>query len=524
MGTSSRRARRRRKRERSRVRNESPRATPAARHFCIALAILTLLLYVPAAWHGYFHYDDDLYVIDNAHLAGGITPAGIAWAFRSSYASNWHPLTWLSHMLDRQLFGASPGPQHLVNVLLHTANSVLLFLALLRMTRRPWPSATVAALFAWHPAHVESVAWIAERKDVLSGFFFFLTLLAYARHAEQPSVRRFGFVALFFALGLMAKPMLVTLPFVLLLLDYWPLERLRAPAQLRHLAVEKIPLFALSAASCLVTFIVQKSSGAVMPLEYVSIYARLGNAVISYARYLGILLWPARLIVPYRPSHDLDALAISLAAVALVSVTTAVVKFGARRKFFPVGWFWYLGTLMPVIGIVQVGSQAMADRYTYIPSIGIFIIIAWGVAEILPRRVCAVTGVAALAILPALTARQLSFWKNSETLFQHTLAVEPENLDALNGLAWTYATDLDPKLRDGKKAVELAERCVSTTHWRVASYLDTLSAAYSEAGDFKHAVETAQQALTLPAVEPLVIADIREHIKIYEARKAIHAP
>ncbi len=368
MRTSSRRARRRRKRERSRVRNESPRATPAARHFCIALAVLTLLLYMPAAWHGYFHYDDDLYVIDNAHLVGGITPAGIAWAFRSNYACNWHPLTWLSHMLDRQLFGASPGPQHLVNVLLHTANSVLLFLALLRMTRRPWRSATVAALFAWHPAHVESVAWIAERKDVLSGFFFFLTLVTYARHAEQPSVRRFGFVALFFALGLMAKPMLVTLPFVLLLLDYWPLERLRAPAQLRHLAVEKIPLFALSAASCLVTFIVQKSCGAVMPLEYVPIYERLGNAVISCARYLGILLWPARLIVPYRASLDLDALAISLAALAL---TIAVVKFGARRKFLPVGWFWYLGTLIPVIGIVQVGRQAMADRYTYIPSVGI---------------------------------------------------------------------------------------------------------------------------------------------------------
>src|SRR5207249_4073737 len=264
MRTSSRRARCRRKRERSRVRNESPRATPTARHFCIALALL-------------------------------------------------------------------------------------------RMTRRPWRSATVAALFAWHPAHVESVAWIAERKDVLSGFFFFLTLVTYARHAEQPSVRRFGFVALFFALGLMAKPMLVTLPFVLLLLDYWPLERLRAPAQLRHLAVEKIPLFALSAASCLVTFIVQKSCGAVMPLEYVPIYERLGNAVISCARYLGILLWPARLIVPYRASLDLDALAISLAALAL---TIAVVKFGARRKFLPVGWFWYLGTLIPVIGIVQVGRQA----------------------------------------------------------------------------------------------------------------------------------------------------------------------
>jgi hypothetical protein len=256
----------------------------------------------------------------------------------------------------------------------------------------------------------------------------------------------------------------------------------------------------------------------------VPIYARLGNAVISYARYLGILLWPARLIVPYRASYDFAVLAISLAAFALVSVTIAVVEFGARRKFFPVGWFWYLGTLVPVIGIVQVGSQAMADRYTYIPSVGIFIIIAWGVAEILPRRVCAVAGVAALAILPALTARQLSFWKNSETVFQHTLALEPENLDALNGLAWTYATDLDPKLRHGKKAVELAELCVSTTHRRVASYLDTLSAAYAEAGDFKRAVETAQEALTLPAVEPLVIADIREHIKIYEARKAIHAP
>jgi protein O-mannosyl-transferase len=492
---------------------------------CLLLALATLAIYWPVRHYAFVEYDDDDYVSNNPVVRAGLSWSNFVWAFDDQHACNWHPLTWLSHMLDRQLFGAHPGPQHIVNVLLHTANAVLLFLVLLRMTGLPWRSAFVAVLFAWHPAHVESVAWIAERKDVLSTLFFLLTLLAYRRYTLRKNAMRFALVALFFVLGLMAKPMLVTLPFVLLLLDYWPLERLCSPRQFWPLVVEKIPLFALSAASCVVTFVVQKSNGAVASLESVSIYERLGNATLSYARYLGTLFFPVHLIVPYAINPGTNVLAVCGAAIGLVFATIAAIEWGSRCKYIPVAWFWYLGTLVPVIGIVQVGSQAMADRYTYIPSVGIFIAVVWGAAELLPRRVCAVAGVAVLALCAALTVRQLGYWKNSETLFKHTLAIDPANLDAVNGLAWTYATDPDPALRNGAKAVQFATQCVDTSQRRFAYYLDTLAAAYAEAGDFPRAVETAHEALTRPELkyQPLLAEEIRAHLEIYKKGNAIHA-
>jgi hypothetical protein len=497
--------------------------TPGTRVFCIALATLALLLYAPVAWHGYIDYDDDEYVFDNPHVAGGLTPGNVMWAFRSCYyACNWHPLTWLSHMLDCQLFGTNPGPQHLVNALLHATNSALLFLALLRMTGLPWRSACVAALFAVHPVHVESVAWIAERKDVLSTFFGLLTILAYHRYAAGKSPGRYSLVALLFALGLMSKPMLVTLPFVLLLLDYWPLGRLRAPAQIRGLIVEKIPLFVLSAGACFMTLAAQKA-GAIVSLESLSIYRRLGHVAIAYAGYAGKLLWPHDLILPYPPPVQGNVLAICLSGIALLFVLIVAIEFGGRRKYLPVGLFWYLGTLVPVIGLVQVGGTLMADRYLYIPAIGIYVAIVWGAADIFPRKLNATLAGATLAVLAVLATRQLSHWKNSVTLFKHTLDVEPRNLDALNSLAWTYATSPDPALRNSAEAVRLAELGVAVTQRRRPTYLDTLAAAYAEAGDFKRAAATSREALALvdPVGQPLLVDVIRKNMERFESGKPL---
>jgi len=468
------------------------------------------LLYLPTRDFAYVNYDDVEYVIDNPNMPAGLTWENLRWAFTTSYACNWHPLTWLSHLLDRTLFGPGPGPAHLVNVLFHAANAVLAFLLLARLTKARWKSALAAAIFAWHPSHVESVAWIAERKDVLSAFWGLLSLWFYARWAgsdsKQPRDRILSLVC--FALGLLAKPMLVTWPFLMLVLDVWPLRRSShwfSPDMLR-LAREKIPFFLLSAASCAATLLAQKTGGAVVPLEVLGMDVRIGNAAVSYARYVGQFLWPDGLIIPYLRIRDLSPWLGGSVIVALVLVTVVLLRAPSHRHSLAAGWLWFLGTLVPVIGLLQVGAQAMADRYTYIPFIGLSVMLIWGLASlpvpkrgIAPLMVCLSAGY--LGILGLLTHWQMQHWKNGEVLFQHTLSLDPGNIQAANGLAWVYATDLDPGIRNGAKAVRLGEALVKHTQRSEPQFLNTLAAAYAETGNFPLAVKTAEEALTFPRVQ-----------------------
>ncbi len=358
---------------------------------CIGLLLLVFLPYAPVCVQGFSVLDDDDYVVRNSIVHAGITWKGFIWALTTNAVANWHPLTWLSHMLDCQLFGVNPGYHHLVNLLLHMANTVLLFLLFRSMTHTLWRSAFIAGLFAVHPLHVESVAWISERKDVLSAFFWILSTCAYVSYVRQPKLLRYLLVMILFALGLMAKPMLVTLPCVFLLLDYWPLERYpsssfrknRYSKSMPFLILEKLPLLALSLASSIITYVVQQQAGAVRSTDAISLSLRFGNAVVGYARYLAKALWPHDLAVYYPYStHGLPLWQICIALLALGSITVFVLRHARERGYLFTGWFWFLGTLVPVIGIVQVGSQAIADRYMYVPIIGLFIMVTWIFAEI----------------------------------------------------------------------------------------------------------------------------------------------
>jgi len=451
----------------------------------LVLLVMTAAVYWPVGHYDFVNCDDPDYVAANPHVQQGLTPAGVAWALRAVVASNWHPLTLMSLMLDCQLFGNHAGAHHLVNVAFHLANTLLLFLVWRRMTGELWPSALVAALFAWHPLHVESVAWIAERKDVLSTFFGLLTLLCYVkavtsdrcqvtRNKKPPAdivsrvtrhVSFFYWLALFFfALALMSKPMLVTWPFVLLLLDFWPLRRIsnfKFQISNRRLLTEKIPFFALAAAESVVTFWAQHAAGATELLP-TSLSQRIGNALVSYVRYLGKMIWPEHLafFYPYPGpwiAHEQTwaAWQVAGAAVLLAVITMAAVWQARRRPFFIAGWLWFLGTLVPVIGLVQVGGQSMADRYTYIPLIGVFVMIAWGGKELggrLPQtklmRGAAVT--AALAACLVATSLQLRSWQNSETLYRHAIAVIRNNYKAHYNLGLTL-------LAEGKTGAAIAQ-------------------------------------------------------------------
>jgi tetratricopeptide (TPR) repeat protein len=409
-------------------------------------------LFLPALGHDFITYDDPVYVTKNAHVTGGLSWPDVAWAFRSTEASNWHPLTWLSHMADCQIYGLHPWGHHLTSVLLHALNSVLLFIALRRMTGSVGRSAMVAALFGLHPLHVESVAWIAERKDVLSTTFWMLTLWAYARHvrpADSPAGTT-GFPALalgFFCLGLMCKPMLVTLPCVLLLLDFWPLNRWRAgsPGVARRLLIEKIPFFAASAAASAVTVFAQSRGGAVASVADYPWSVRLANALIAYGQYLGKCFVPIKLAVFYPYFAEQPAPGrIALAGFAVAGVTFVALAFLRRRPYLLVGWLWFLGTLVPVIGLIQAGGQSMADRYTYVPLIGIFIMATWGLADAIPpgprrSRALALAGAGVLAGCAILTSRQLSYWRDGLRLFRHALAVTSDNWVAHANLYATLA-------------------------------------------------------------------------------------
>ena len=452
---------------------------------CGVLALLTVAVYWQTLGFDFVNYDDGDYVIGNTAIHSGLTTESEKWAFRTGHASNWHPLTWLSHELDCQIFGVKPGGMHFTNLLLHVANTLLLFGLLRKMTGATWRSAIVAALFAWHPTHVESVAWISERKDVLSTLFWLLTLLAYAKYASEFKVSGSKFKVHYalalglFAMGLMSKPMLVTLPFVLLLVDYWPRGRIGEcgvrSADLKGVKVvgsptitwlravlEKIPFLLLAVVSSVVTFMVQRQGGAVATLHGMSAAARLSNAIVSYLRYVGKLLWPENLSVLYPMPSSWPVWLVVAAAFFVIAMSAMAVWQARQRPYFFVGWFWFVGTLVPVIGLVQVGVQSMADRYLYVPAIGLFIAATWGVAELTerwPKRNILLGAGAAVVLVMCLglTWFQIQIWKNGETLFRHAVAVTKNNYLAYNNLGFFLENHgkTDEALDDYRKSVEI---------------------------------------------------------------------
>jgi protein O-mannosyl-transferase len=397
----------------------------------LALILLNLLVYAQVHDYPFINFDDVQYVTENGHVLSGLTVDGIRWAFSSPHAGNWHPLTWISHMIDVELFGHDAGRHHLVSLFIHTLTTLLLFVVFARMTMDVWASAFVAALFAVHPTHVESVAWIAERKDVLSGFFWMLTMWAYTRYASAPSSWRYAGVVVPFIAGLLSKPMVVTLPFALLLLDLWPLRRVGSTGW-RRLILEKVPLIVLSAASSLVTFVVQREAGAVRALDVLPFERRFAAATVGYAEYVLKTVWPADLAVLYPHPAVIPPWHWAAAVVLLVAMTTLAVWTWRARPFLSVGWFWFVGTLIPVIGLVQVGTQRIADRYLYLPSIGLFVLATWGVVELaarvrVPRAGLVPAALAIVATFSLLTHRQVQHWRSSVALWEHTLRVTENN-------------------------------------------------------------------------------------------------
>ncbi len=428
---------------------------------CLVLALGTLVLYSPVAHFSFIDFDDDEYVSDNPVTQAGLTWQGLQWAFNGIHVGNWHPLSWLSHELDCQLFGLNAGAHHLVNVAFHIANTLLLFALLRGLTGAAWRSAFVAALFAWHPLHVESVAWVAERKDVLSTFFWLLTLMAYVRYVQKtveqgkrlpavcsllptPCFNYYALALFACAAALLSKPMAVTLPFTLLLLDIWPLGRISnfkfQILNIRWLLLEKIPFFLLALALCAVTFLAQHGAGAMSSLAW---SVRLGNVPVAYLRYLGKTFWPQDLAIVYPYVYHWPVATIAGAVLLLAFVSVIAVVLVRRQAWFAVGWFWFLGTLVPVIGFVQVGAQSMADRYFYIPSIGLFIALVWGVAELFAGKpngkfLLSLIGGGALAGCVLVTSAQIENWRNSTSLFLHALGATENNYVADNALGKAF--------------------------------------------------------------------------------------
>ena len=433
-----------------------PSAAERTLLFCLLLTVAVLVVYNPVTHNGFVSYDDTGYITDNAHLRPGLTWATVKWAFTTYDQANWHPLTWLSHALDLELFGLKPAGHHYVSVLLHAVNAVLLFLLLQSATGFRWRSLMVAALFALHPINVESVAWAAERKNVLSMLFFLLAMYAYVGYARRGGIGnpglgksgllRYAAVTIFFALALLSKPQVITFPFLLLLWDYWPLCRIGAPAmdvataegandrRWWHgwLVLEKAPLLLLSAASAVVTMKAQKAGGAVQTLLRYSLLLRLETATISYARYLGKAIWPAKLVAMYPHPAKLYPAWQVWAAMVLLLLVTALVLRARERRYLTVGWFWFLGSLVPMIGLVQVGVQAMADRYAYIPFIGLFLMVTWLVADWaqgrqISSRWLVIPAVCCLVVLGTLTYRQVGYWRDVESFWRRTAALTQDN-------------------------------------------------------------------------------------------------
>jgi len=622
---------------------------------CTCLTVLAWVVFGQTLRHDFINYDDPRYVYENTKITAGLSISGIAWAFSHIHSMNWHPLTTISHMLDCQLYGSKAGGHHFTNVLVHAVATILLFLALRQMTDAIWRSAFVAAVFAIHPLRVESVAWIAERKDVLSGVFFMLTLLAYVHYVRAPSLARYLAVATACLFGLMSKPMLVTLPFVLLLLDYWPLNRIGAvpcghgstvrpsPDSLQRrrysaattwlkLFVEKIPLLGFAAVSSVVTLFAQK--GAVGFTEQLPLIPRMNNAAVSYVLYIWQMFWPVKLAVFYpHPENRIATWEIVLALGTLAAITALAFSLRKTRPYFITGWLWYLGMLVPVIGMVQVGWQGRADRYTYLPQIGLYVVITWAIADFTrawryQREVLTAGAAIVIAALAWCAWVQTSYWRDSETLFRHALAVttnndvadnnlgivylqqgkleeavsllqaavdlrpdnspahenlakaflqkgnvadalvhygkllelqpdnieahnivgtvliqqgrtreaveewqkvlaiQPDNGNAMSNLAWVLATSPDDSLRDGPKAVQLAQGALRLSDGRIPIIFRTLAAAYAESGDFQKAIETARRGLKLADSQgnSSLIADLQGNIALYQEQRPLRDP
>ena len=604
---------------------------------CIFLLALVWVVFGQTLRYDFVNYDDPRYVYQNTRITSGISFDNIGWAFSHIHSENWHPVTTITHMLDCQLYGLKAGRHHFTNVLLHALAVSLLFVALQRMTGALWRSAFVAAVFAVHPLHVESVAWIAERKDVVSAVFFMLTLLAYFHYTRAPSIGRYLSVSVAVALGLMSKPMLVTLPFVLLLLDYWPLGRIDVrrsgtARQVLQLVIEKIPLIALSAVSSVVTFLAQR--GAIGWTEQLPLSARINNAIVSYVIYIRQMFWPAKLAVFYpHPEHRLSTSEISVALMILIGITAAAFVLRKKVPYLITGWLWYLGMLVPVIGLVQVGWQGHADRYTYLPQIGVYIAITWAMADLtsswrVQRIALSIAAVLTVGALTWIAWLQTSYWRDSETLFTHTLAVtanndvalnnlgilflekgqlddaisnlqaaidlrpengpahdnlakallqkgrvaeamvhyrkfleiEPENVEARNilgtaliqqgrpaeaiaqwqealaiqpnngnaasNLAWVFATCPEDSIRDGARAVELAERALRISGGKIPMIHRVLAAAYAENGRFGDAIATARRGAELANSQgnPSLAAELESNIGLYQSGTPLRDP
>ena len=468
---------------------------------CVFLLAAVWLVFGQTLRHEFVNFDDGTYVYDNPQVVHGLNLKGMEWAFTHSVAGNWHPLTMMSHMLDCQFYGLHAGGHHLTNLLLHAATVILLFLVLWKMTGALWRSAFVAAVFAIHPLRVESVAWVSERKDVLSGVFFMLTLGAYARYVERAKAQSskskvyYGLTLLFFGLGLMCKPMLVTVPFVLLLLDYWPLDRFEASADrlsiARKLVVEKVPFIVFSIAMCLVTLLVQQ------PAKGFSISLRISNALVSCVAYCGQMFYPVglALLYPY-PNHGLPIGNIVLASLLLVAVTAGAFWWRQKHPQILVGWLWYLGMLVPVIGLIQVGIQARADRYTYLPQIGLYILVTWTVVELTAswrnrRRVLGVGAVAVLAALITCARTQTTYWRDSESLWTHTLACTSGNSVAHSKLGHALHDQgrLDEAVAQLEKALEINPGD--------AEFHYNLGNAFLQQGHVEEAIARYQKALEI---------------------------
>jgi tetratricopeptide (TPR) repeat protein len=474
----------------------------------LALFLGTLVLYWPATLFDYINFDDPWYVFDNPHVLNGLSWHGFVWTLTATEPSNWHPLTLLSHMADCSLFGVFPGGHHLTSILWHAANAVLLWRLLERLTRAFWPSALAAALFAWHPLNVESVVWIAERKNVLSAFFFILTIWAYAAYAENRKSKRFYFLSLLaFALGLASKSMLVTLPCVLLLLDYWPLKRMQNSEcrmqNLRGLLLEKIPFFALTVADSVVTFLVQKNDGAVSTLTLVPWENRLLNVPAAYATYLVQTFWPTDLCV-FHPFPEEIHLAASLISLAILAAVTVTVWLGGKKfPWLPVGWFWFLGMLVPVIGLVQVGGQGWADRYAYLPLIGVFLMLACALGEFVRarpqfRNLAGISAAAFVGICLVQTGRQIMTWQNSVAAFTRVAALNPESATAQDMLGRAYDAD-----GQSEKSIERYALAVRLRPEAVEMRSD-LGRALMRAGRFAEAENALGDALArIPGSVPL---------------------
>lgn len=485
----------------------------------LILMALTLFAYWPVVNHDFINYDDPLYLTDNIQIRQGLTPEGLVWAFTTSTAANWHPVTWLSHMLDVDLFGMNPAWHHLMNVLFHILTAVLIFLIFNQMTGEPWPSVVLAALFALHPLNVESVAWAAERKNVLSTLLGLLVIWRYTLYVRQTSRRAFIPVLVYYALGLMAKPMLVTLPMVLLLLDYWPLRRF--DLGLRHLIIEKIPFFVLAAISSGITVFVQQSGQAVMPMTSLPVSIRLTHSLIAYVAYLRKMIWPIDLAVFY--PHPLMSPVWKIIACGLFLCAVSIVAWRLRQRspYFIVGWLWYLGTLVPVIGIVQVGRQGMADRYAYLPLIGIFILLSWGIRQWAEsyrnlRPVIWAPIVFMVVMNIGLSRNQVGYWANSVTLYEHALSVTQENALAHNnlGMALTDRGYIHRAISHYREAIRLRPDDDQA--------VNNLASAVMKAGKTDAAIALYQQALRIHPKSAMahnnLAAALEEKGRVNEAR------